>query len=489
MLFVYLFTLTSRPISGPHAFRQAHTAFPVRMWLEKGFNFLRPEVPIKGLDSPWPFEFPAFQGVTYGIHKLIAFFGVSTLSVDRSIRIAGLIFFALNVILLLQVSKKIFKFPAIFLSIGITSALINPYIFLWSTTGLIDWFALFYGSFSAYLLLILPKQSRLGLFRFDNVFFSSIFLSIGLMVKGPSAFFGFMFYVALTLATNKKLTRRTTVDVSATFIISLLPFIIWQSYVKSFTPIGDPKRYIHLDSENTTWYFGSLDQYIHFYDYFNFILDRLGSVTVPIKTMFIISFIVILFKGLYSLYLGAIALICSIYLFIFINLNTAHDYYQIAIILPVLFLVLVLPLLSISTVNGMFSKKAASLGIVILILFVGVSFLNSTKNPEGNMYMKSLSLKSSGFDTSAVAIMTESDAGVITLGWPDDPAPLYAAKRTGFAIGHAYDFAWLRNNREQFRYLWVNDSADNASGIAALSQFYTLKPIAKNLYALDLNQS
>jgi hypothetical protein len=488
-LFLYLFSFTARPISGPHAFRQAHTAFPVRMWIENGFNFLRPEVPIKGLNSPWPFEFPAFQGVAYGIHKLITLIGVSTLSVDRSIRIAGLIFFVLNVILLLQVSKRVFQVPAIFLSIAITSVLVNPYIFLWSTTGLIDWFALFFGSFAAFLLLILPKQSSIHLFKFDNIVFASIFLSVGLMVKGPSAFFGFLFYALISVATSKKITWADTVQVSSTFLVSIVPFFIWQNYVKSFTPVGDPKRYIHVSSDNTSWYFGSSEQYTHFYDYFNFILNRLASVSVPIKTLFILSILVILIKDAYRRFVMAITLVCSIYLLIFINLNTIHDYYQIAIILPLLFLVLVIPLLSLSTPNGLFSKKIATFGIALLISFMGYSFLNSTKNPEGSMYLQSLKLRDAGINTSAVTSMTEKDSGVITLGWPDDPAPLYAAKRSGFAIGHDYDFEWIQKNKESFRYLWVNDVNDNSSGIQSLSKFYSLTLIAKNLYVLNPLQS
>ena len=485
VLFLILLSFTSRPISGPHAFRQAHTAFPVRMWLENGFSFFRPEVPIKGINTPWPFEFPAFQGFAYVIHKILTSIGLNAVSVDQSIRVSGLIFFALNIMLLVITMRMKYAVSPLVVTSIIMLSLVNPYIFLWSTTGLIDWFALFFGSASAYLLFFPKNALRRSRDSKISFIIAVTLLSTGLMVKGPTAFSGFLFYFILSIPSFRDIDLQKLRLSAGSFVVSLIPFFLWQQYVKTFTPVGDPKKYIHVDSENISWYFGTREQYLKFNDYLDFIVNRLSSVTYPIKWIMILVFLTYLLRKSLRFQIVTITLTCLTYLFIFVNLNTVHDYYQIAIIIPCLFLTVVLPILVFVSQNSKFPMVIKALGFFVLITFVGFNLKENISNPEGAMYYESLTAESSGFDTTAITRQTRLNDGVITLGWPDDPAPLYAANRIGFAIGHSYDFEWIGLNKQQFQYLWVKDGFENDAGITVLGQIYSLKKIDRNVYRLE----
>jgi hypothetical protein len=484
----YLLSLTSRPISGQHAFRQAHTAFPVRVWLENGFNLLKPEVPIKGLHSPWPFEFPAFQTVAYFVHRLLSLLGFSHISVDRCMRLSGLLFFTLNVVLLMKFAAKIFAIPQFFVNITVVIALINPYIFLWGTTGLIDWMAVFLGSLSVYLIYYPPRFFPSTHRSIISTILSLLSLSLGLMVKGPSTFAGFVFYLFLQCAFEKKISKKLLLKFTTLLTLSLVPFEIWQKYVLSFTPPGDPKRYIHISKENLGWYFGSIKQYAHPYDYLHFILSRLEPVTVP-SWLVILNLIVALIywkkNKFFSLATILTILTILLYLYFFINLNTVHDYYQIAIVLPLLFVSICLPILCLIETQNLLRNRMMIFLLIAFVSIASVMEIEKNHNPEISMYMSMIHSKSSGFDVSSVDKASLPTDGVITLGWPDDPSPLYAAKREGFAIGHSYDFAWIDAHSKEFKYLWVKPGDETDPGVEELMKTYRLQIVAFDVYKLE----
>lgn len=435
LFFIFLLDLCSRPLSGPHFFRQAQTAWPLRMWDLRGFNLI-PMLPTKGIyHESWLLEFPLFQYLAFFEHKLLF------VSVDMSVRIlsmalcASLIFFYLRSYFGLQNSE---------LKIAFYLTFMNPYMLYWGTTGLIDWLAFGLTSFGYGYFWSALRNRRLLLIPLLLLVIIS-----GFLVKFPSALIGAI--ISLSNPNAWTSTSKSTISKARTFLIwfavtsaGTLSTYIYGLFQSSLYPPSDPRNVWDLTTTPKSWYFGSLTQYEHLLTHDSEIYGRLARTIMSPTVIVLILIYGLLVHRKYRKTLVTMILASIFYVSIFLNVNLVHDYYQIPVATVLS--------LSIGFILVKFVTKFNRKWLIVFMLSV-FTFAVTLPDQTARTYVRELFART--HQTPGCPSPAVVQSPVIQIG-NDDPEYLYACNLMGFIYQSAEpsDVVVFQKEKKEYKYVY-----------------------------------
>ncbi len=395
------------PIADWHSFRQADTASVSRLYVENGIDLLMPKYHDisriqSGMFNPEGYRFVEFP-IYNAIHALLAK-NFDFLSLEIWGRIVSITSSLISALLIFKIAKMLYG-----RKIGLLSSslyLILPFNIYFTRVILPEPMAIMFSLASLYCFLKYMTSENI-----KTLLISSVFLSLGILVKPYVIFYGFplfiYFYKKFGLFGSIKKLR----VIAAMFII-LLPFIVWRIWMSQF-PEGIP-----------FWKWTFNGDGIRFRPaFFRWIFaERLGVLILGVWGLIPFSFGLMDIKKKDSILISLILGMLS-YLSIFATANVRHDYYQ-SIIVPVIVIILAKGIVGMWTANigNDILRKSLLLGSLILSLLVGATQIREfykINHPE---------IIEAG---NAVDRLTPKDSVVIA-AYNGDTAFLYQTKRRGW---------------------------------------------------------
>lgn len=454
---IFLYWSALRPLAGRHDFRQAQTNWPVKIWLEEGFRPFAPSVPIKGVaQESWLLEFPLFQWLVYVVSQ------ITSINSDYVARLIALSCAVSIVAIVAQILNKQFQnkyFLILFIFI------FNPFFYYWSTTGLIDWLALFLGVAAGYLFV--SNQSRKNNFIFLIVIF---LMSLGSMTKMSHTFYGFALVYLLSIYTHKEhltfssISFKEKLNLILIFLASIFAFLIWSRSTSSLYDSKDSRSIWSVSPETFEWYFGTLSQYVNILGNLGIILQRFLSTTLP-TLIFITILFFVLARSSKTFILFLVILLNLFYLAVFINLNVVHDYYQIPLTLfTATFLVLFLKYFF-----EFFKSNQINFLVAPLLGLTFVSFLTFSTD-LGQQYFGAVISKS---ENVANCPSRNQIKGPIFVLRVEDPALFYHCNLKAFMVveGRESDEANFANERFEYEFAFIPDPVELERNARFLEKF------------------
>lgn len=329
--FVMNYHSFTKPIKDVHFFRQSQNALTARTMYQDGLTFISP-LPVFGIDSKVPFEFPFLQFTSATFQK-IGFQEIYTL---RPISwISYLIFLFLS-----------FKAVQLFNDKGLASTVIifilfHPTLYHYSNSYMIEFIPHVFG-----LLATIKFQENK-----KNI--SAIFLTMALLAKLTTG----IVYLLLLFILYVKRKEFIFKEFALISTIIIVPNIIWNLIADNVKNANEQTAW--LSSSNLVyWNFIYPENIMNPKYWFN-LLDFYLSTFWDTKYLFILGILFLLF----IITNNRLVLITFVPVLIFSNLYTSHYYYLIAVI-P--FLIYFICLLFSEKIN---SKKLGYLFILLIISF------------------------------------------------------------------------------------------------------------------------
>ena len=461
---VFLGIRCFRPLGGLDAFRQAQTVWPIKIWNESGFSFLNPTIPIKGFShQTWLLEFPIYQWIIYLIHQ---FTSLEPIYIARLVSMICALF--TFIVLATVLARKIDTSRDLILVLTIT----NPFVMYWMTTGLVDWMALALGCSSA-VLLISRSQSPLAILG------ASTAAIIGASIKPSHALFAFL--TVLIVGNQKFALKKMAFFVFSFMILMAVTALLWQRRVTQLYPLeSDPRSIWSINESTWSWYFGSIDQFVHFFQILLQILDRFAP---SFGGIWIISLGLIGFAiSNLSYHIKILVILTWLgYTFVLINLNVSHYYYQIPWILTFQVVVVIG---YISIFRNLFISKFKKEFISILAIFFLINCFSSITNIS---YTKSL-LVNERVLTECLPESEDEKDGVLLINW-EDPSFFYECDLKSFQLNlsRSNDLISFEKEKSRYVYLYARDLQNLAEAknfLDTLSISVTKLPNSESWYKL-----
>lgn len=423
MILIFGFLVRTYKINNPvadwHSWRQADTASVTRTYISQGINLLYPRYHDISSIQTGKLNLKGYRMVEFPFFNAAA--------------------------ALLSGTSQIFTMEVWSRLITIFCAITSGYVlyligkrFLGTWGGLLSAFFYLFIPFNIYFTRVIlpdPMGVMFGIISlwcfanfFDNkgdffLYLSGIFFAAMMLIK---PYFGFYIFPMIYLAIKKYGVKKIFVDRNVLFralaflTISLLPFVIWRTWISRF-PEGIPFYTWAFNGDNirfkpSYWYWIFGERLGHL------ILGSLGLIpfvfgvfNTKIKNLFIHLFL-----------FGALS-----YVVIIATANVMHDYYQIPII-PVIALTL-----SAGTVfmwvQEIFNKWLVR---ITLILSIGVMLITGWNQIVGDYNVNHPEILEAGAEVDKI---TPKDALVVT-PYDGDTAFLYATKRWGWpALDNSID--------------------------------------------------
>jgi hypothetical protein len=456
LLLHFIFWLLSKcfyPISGPHSFRQAQTNWPVKVWSLNGFAPFHPEVPVKGPEHfTWLLEFPLFQWIVYLVHTSL------NIPIDFASRLSGLSFALGTVSIFSYVIHK--KFGISF-NLTLVFFVLNPYFIYWGTTGLIDWAAVFLGSCASFLIFVDSKRNT----KIYVTLLAAVLLSLGSMIKPSHAILSFYFVLSIELFVGLKKIKNIKYKIfSSLWVlgIGIVSGALWTIFIKYKYNDMDP-RHIWVVSEATrNWYFGSKEQYQNgFWESWRIISQTLQN-NLGIYLL-VVSIIISIYKIRSTISSVAIFMGVVLYIFVFINLNTIHTYYQIPVYLGLTILILI-------GVSNLKTDFRSFIIVPILVIYLLQINFQSTMPGETSKYLEIVKTRSDVF-YECPKFVNKQD--VILTFQQENPYNFYFCgfKTLMVASENGIDYEVAKKYQASFKYVFASDSGMYTKAASFFKQF------------------
>lgn len=401
----------TRFIEEPHAWRQCDTAWISHDYFVNGIDLLHPTVCWMGNHRTVILEFPVVEAAVTLSYRV---FGESIL-VARFLYFS---FFLIGVFFLFRIVSLLYDDRVA--KISILAYMSAPLSLYYSRAIHIDFSVISLSLAMLYFFFV-------GVTRKDTVFLwlSSACASLAFLVKIPHAYF--LFLPMATFAVLRGRVRWVAARVLI-FVPPVFLFLLWRNHAQAVNSLAPDWDFI-LDyrkfSENTAWYFGSLDQRFVL-DYWIMLFKKLLFEAIGVGS-FVFFFVGLLRKRkvrpdavILSWTIG-----CIVSLAIFFNLNLYHNYYQISFV----------PALAIWTGLGL-NYIARKRNTLFITLFGVVVFLN-IGYAERNYY--NVNLQEIEIAKHIRNLTEENDPVIVSIRRRDcrNPRILARCERVGWSIEHA----------------------------------------------------
>lgn len=353
-----------------HAFRQTQTALTA-YWLKvNGFSF-QYETPVFGFPWSIPMEFPIYQLLVAYISTI---FNLPLDPVGRGLSY----FFLIACLLPIYSINKSLKLPPKVLLFFIPIFLTQPIYLYWGRAFMIETAALFFTLMSVSLFLDCLR-SKYSIFRLLLLF---TFASLGLLQKITTALpillvtvLAFMYAERAYLSNIKKAIKDSRlIFVGISLLLAVITAYLWLQYSDTVKWARGWDGVLTSQSLNA-WNWGNLEQRFSYALWVKVIGGRIFTRNLGAVIGFGLIFYLFYSSidprlkriGYVSLAMGLIPLS------MFTNLHIVHDYYQVANIVFLTYLI------ALSLSNAVLPKYGRKLTYIILTLLVIVNCLSGIK--------------------------------------------------------------------------------------------------------------
>lgn len=311
-----------RPPVDLHQYRQTQTLSTIYNYFLHGIDLLSPQLDTNGSHSVVILEFPIYQAITayfmriFGYHEVIA-------------RIINILAVILSGLVLARVSESYVKKGSYVLVLMIF--LLNPASVFWSSTILIDPIAALFSILSIYFLSEWISKPR-GIYFLGALCFGVL----ATVTKLTVAFIPLATFFTTILICQKRpmIGTRKLILITLLYLAIGVSFFIWNRYSRHMNELN-PHMYTN---SSVAWYLGTMEQRFS-PDVWRSLSERLIFNNFFWAAIFgltcVTAFCRFRIKERALLISTISVFFCAAYLFIFINLNFVHSYYQLPINLVV----------------------------------------------------------------------------------------------------------------------------------------------------------
>jgi hypothetical protein len=389
----------------------------------------------------WLLEFPLYQWTVFALHCL------SNINVDYLSRLASLgLAYGSAYLICLELSKVLGQKPWILTGFFT----LNPFYMYWATTGLVDWMAIFLGTFAASAMIKVVTSVKFTKRTYLTLIMGILLSTAGILIKPTHALFGF----GLMLMIEYFFTKEKQVRFSKSIIgLTLLPGVIcdlsWSRYTSRLYGPLDSRNIWNQDSSHFNWYFGNKQQYSSIFDNLLLVFKRFLSSSFGVWT-FVVCISVIFIWQKYIHLTVALTVLSCVYVALLINLNMVHQYYQI----PMLFsfgIILVLGFASVKESN-FWNKNETPLTIFVLI---SLMFSIGSISSDSRNY---LTMLNNGSDGGSICPTKFAIDGPVLVPLVENPEYLYACGIEAFEsnFSNPIDVINFLNERKSYHYMYYN---------------------------------
>lgn len=440
-------------IDAPHDWRQCDTAYYILDFFRNGIDLLNPAVCWMGTSDTVALEFPLPEALVAMVWKI---FGESM----PVARLVFLVFFGVAVLYFYKIVDLLWGKTTAQLAILVYLSL--PLSLFYSRAIHIDFFVV-----AATHVMFYHYLRGVSELAWKHMLWSSLAATLAFLIKAPYAFY-FLFPM-LYVAWQQKawpFVLRTGV----LYLLALVPFVFWQQHANNLNSAMPDLDYIaHYRKmiNNAHWYFGNLKQRLTPYHWKTLLQRGVFDVAGVGGILFMLLGLPCLKEQRLLLYwmLGLV-----VYVLVFFNLNTIHDYYQIPLLAPV-------------AVLCAWGLERSKMPLPLFALLLVFNFLYVEK-----FYYK---IENTHVDIGRVIRENTPDSAlvIVTYGTMDcrDPRVLYRARRRGWSVEEAALKPGVveRLQREQGAGYWayVGEKAPVAGNTLKV---FPLQGGLKNVYLYDL---
>lgn len=381
LFLLYVFVDISRPPADLHQFRQTQTLSTIYNFFISGVDLLHPELDTNGNNSIIVLEFPLYQGI---VAFLMTIFGYQ----EEIARV-------LSILSMLIGSFYVAKASDSFISKGsffpvYVFCLFTPSVLFWSTTILIDPFAV---GLSGIVFYVLHKwyDDPSNLY---NYLLSITLGSLVVVIKMPAAFPLLLLFLLHVIFTGGLIKNFWKLLILGSVWLGVL--LLWLAHSKYWHGIN-PHSYTN---GSISWYLGTFEQRLDPVIYEEFwgrlVKNHLAIISFPLALISIIYSVYTRNTKLAATVLSSI-LVATIFLVLFINLNYAHTYYQLPLsfVLAVgsgVFLSVIIEKANVRHNYSAISKHSLSAALLFMVFTTSIYVVNNKWKdvaPVSNPFTKS----------------------------------------------------------------------------------------------------
>ncbi|MGL5109294.1 MAG: ArnT family glycosyltransferase [Vibrio ordalii] len=301
-----------RPPIDLHQFRQTQTLSTIYNYFIGGIDLFKPQIDTNGSSSVIILEFPIYQAIVAFIMRIIGYYEEIGRVLNISMTIIGAIYLS-------KLSDEFFA-KGSFIYVFIFY-IFSPSIIFWSSTILIDPFVLSLTIISTYFLFAWLEYEN-NISYIVGVFLASVVL-VTKLTLGFIPYFAFLLYIILSGRLKEKV--KSILIMGVIWILSIAAWMAYSKYWHSINP------HIYTNG-SVSWYLGTMSQRLGVEVYKQFYLRIINN------HLFFILFVpalLTIFRSInnkrYRNVSISFLISFSLYLFIFVNLNYIHTYYQLPI--------------------------------------------------------------------------------------------------------------------------------------------------------------
>lgn len=398
------------PIMQVHSFRQTQTALTAH-FIAEGGPILKYETPTLG--PPWaiPFEFPLYQTIVAGVHK------VSGVTLESAGRFVGKLFFYLSLFPLLLLGWQ-YGLRGAALCIPLTLYLLSPIYLYWSRQFMIESTATFFGL--TYLAFCYCWVKRGG---WESWALALAFGAVAALVKATS-YACYALAVGVLFAhvffSERKFSPKWIILVGVLLFFPLSVGLCWAKFTDHMKELNPLAGFI-TSAALKEWNFGTLAQRLSgdfWYKLFRqTIHDAIGH-----RTGWMLSVAIALAWGRRASLYWVFSLLFLVPPLIFTNLHIIHNYYANA---NAIFLVLAVAALCCQLLLA--EKQWAR--VTGLVLLCAVSYYEVREFMRQPYYEQQVVTQSPVDLGAKIAEVVPKENVILVFGWDWDSTLAYFSRR------------------------------------------------------------
>ena len=410
-----------------NSFRQSQTVMLVREFMRNGIDLQSP-IPIFGLNSRIPFEFPIFQSIAAVLGHL------ANLDPISATRLVGLVFFELSALMLFLLAHKVLGLAPAFVALVVF--LFSPFTLMWAASATIEFCAVFFMLLSINSLYKYSEENHFHKRNFQLIIFTLALLIASLVKITTAIVMSVLFLFMLERLVNYDVSSFTKFSFNLKAKILFFPCVLilainlaWIQFADSIK-VQNKFTALLTSQKLAKWNYGTLQDRLDVTNSFKIVNSYWGPVVGGIGGLFLLTVIGLFFGNKKFSYPVILSLICGP--FIFFNLYAVHDYYSIAVFPSIVLLIAHGYKVIFSSSLEIFRTKKFFLSA----FFLATLFLTSASSSYGKDYLYQKFIEPNSYPTLASEINMNSSAteNVIYVGCDWSPFVPYYVDRAALMI-------------------------------------------------------
>ncbi len=419
--------LLSKGLNEIHGFRQSQTALTTQEFARHGIDLFHPSLPVLGLPTAVPMEFPLFQALA----SLLANAGMSASTAGR---LLGLVCFQVTAVLIVAITRRLSGPKAA--TVALVLFELTPYGAQWATASLIEYMATAF-ALGALLSTLCWSDSL----RRRHLVTAAICLGAAFLVKPTTAApwslpLLAVLWSATRRANNPLGVRKVLMAGASTIGLGLalgLAWTRWADHVKGANPFAE---FLTSDALQS-WNFGTVEQRAAKGNYL-VILHRITETMTGPLLVIMVALAGLALTPRHRLEILTICAVPFLAIGTFFNLYIVHDYYLGAVFPAIVIsggvsLVVIVERLTERVPQLLSRLRVRPMPATLVVILIVFAF--TWTSPQGGGYRHNIRATPT-IDSQAqvIAQTTPADARLIVTGCDWNPLQLFQSDRSGLML-------------------------------------------------------